>query len=100
MSLKDDLIAARALIDTPEKWVKGKYEVNGCYCAMGAVSMAVTGSADYDSNWYVNYADKVVAALDNRLPARFPDVAAFNDDPATTHNDVLQLFDRAIEAAS
>jgi hypothetical protein len=100
MSVKEALIAAKAMIETPETWIKNEFEAEGCYCALGAVSMVLTGDADYDKNWYIGSTDKVALALAAQLPDRFAYVSDFNDDPATTHNDVLQLFDRAIEAAS
>jgi hypothetical protein len=103
MSLKDDLIAARALIDTPEKWAKGASPLDGperpCFCTYTACFEAVGGTGDrryYDAT----------NALDDAVPATFVHsfrdcpAVAFNDDPATIHNDVLALFDRAIEAAS
>jgi hypothetical protein len=98
MSVKDDLIAARALIATPEQWAKGG-DIDtraGRYCAAVACN---------DSR----LAGELYGALSRAIPEGYPrpspggwvtDLFAYNDDPATTHNDVLALFDRAIEAAS
>jgi hypothetical protein len=98
MTVRDDLIAAKALIDTPEKWTKGAFSNGkGCRCAMGAV-MTVRGGDSY-------IARKPLAALRRQLPAEFIredvfDVSSFNDDTATTHADIMALFDRAISKAS
>lgn len=97
MSLRDDLIAAKALIDTPEKWIKGSWEREGCYCAAGALRKALnapmmpSGLVDW-AFW--NY--PAVVALD-QLTA--DGIANFNDAPRTTHADIMSLFDRAIASA-
>lgn len=97
MTLRDDLIAAKALIDTPEKWGKGP---DGLNCpAQGACAMNACASLPPPAAWYATL------ALQAELPSgdwneRMLPVAAYNDDPATTHADIMALFDRAIEAAS
>ncbi|HYD06522.1 MAG TPA: hypothetical protein VEC60_12395 [Reyranella sp.] len=96
--LRDDLIAARALIDTPEKWGKGSdiSPANGRYCAAVACNDFRSPAAMFD-------------LLFEALPERFQQrgglirvgaVFDFNDHPTTTHADVLALFDRAIQAAT
>lgn len=94
-SVRDNLIAARALIDTPEKWHKGSIGKGACLCAAGAVCKAV--------NWNYLTGDRLrrlpeMRALFDRLPTGFYDVPVFNDDPNTTHADIMTLFDRAIAA--
>ncbi len=91
-TVKENLIAAKDLIADPAKWIKGKSSDGcGCFCIVGACCEvgAITAA---------NLLDDLVSAED------FPDrgilrpAAAFNDDPATTHADVMSLFDRAIAA--
>jgi hypothetical protein len=91
-SIRDNLIAARALIDTPEKWHKGSMRHNGCLCAMGAVADALraTGYNGWIRDTYE------FRELKRALPSGIGDVPVFNDLPTTTHADVLALFDRAI----
>lgn len=90
-TVKDNLIAARALIDTPEKWVKGSYmSSEGCFCALGSIR-AVVG--DGDGDWTPE-----AKSLKDALPDDFTMVHTFNDDSSTAHKDILDLFDRAIAA--
>lgn len=74
MTVRDDLIAAKALIDTPEKW----QEVNGIVVA---VSLAVYGTK--------NRAAVIRALRGARVP--FGNVS---------HADRMALFNRAIAATS
>jgi hypothetical protein len=100
MTVRDDLIAARALIDTPEKWVRGHYERQGCYCALGAARKALYGTTDWrpGEDWRGDD-NHVTTALRRELSEEWHgSVDDFNDDPSTTHADVLALFDRAIAA--
>lgn len=104
MTLRDDLIAARALIDTPEKWGKGRSIFRGpakpLLCAIDAC-YAVSKAQAQDSAHSVK-------ALESHLRPGYVHlrdddglaVVRFNDDPATTHADIMALFQRAIDAAS
>lgn len=96
-TLAADLRAARALIDTPEKWVKYRWGVSGHYCAAGALREAlgfeILPKGMVDSSFWSHPAVKEVVG---QTPYG---IVAFNDDPATQHSDVLAVFDRAIAAA-
>jgi len=87
---------ARALIDEPSKWIKGDLarskfgntcETSSqnavCFCSVGAL-MRVTGHL-FGPEW------RALSSTFGNRP-----VAAWNDDSATTHKDVLAAFDRAI----
>ena len=96
-SVKENLIAAKALIDTPEKWAhfdKERRIAGGkCLCAVDAV-------------YAVCHDDQVIDALNRAIPADTPlanpagmiRAARYNDHPSTTHADIMALFDRAIAA--
>lgn len=93
-SLKDDLVAAKALIDTPEKWHQGSYRsrLGNAFCAIGALTAATCD------------ADRVSAgrdALQGAMPPGMKGLPAgiYNDAKSTTHADIMALFDRAILAA-
>ena len=84
-TVRENLIAARALIDTPEKWGKGRGFVPPAHgmCVLGACSAAGFNG---------------VGALTPHIPTFGVSVVSFNDHPATTHSDILALFDRAISS--
>jgi len=101
MSLKSDLVAAKALIDTPEKWCQGTYSIDDrSYCVLGASRKAVGLEA-----WTFNFNQPRYLAVYGVLQAVLPrgpyrgDVAAFNDAKRRKHSDIMALFDRAIVAA-
>lgn len=99
-TVKENLIAAKALIDTPDKWAHEnsmrRIEGGNCLCALDAVSAAI-GKA-----W--KGGDEERAALESQVPSgrwsryKLHPVAQYNDHPDTTHADIMSLFDRAIEA--
>lgn len=96
-TLRDDLVAAKALIDTPEKWIKGTFASKGCWCAMGAVISVVCDDGRYAFEREV----AAVRALAEEVPDRFGrNVPFYNDAKTTTHADIMALFDRAIAATS
>ncbi|HWU19350.1 MAG TPA: hypothetical protein VN155_16840 [Devosia sp.] len=95
-TVKENLIAAKALIDMPEKWIKGTFHAwmpsgTECFCLAGAVIEA--SSHDTDGLREAETISALVGALDG-----FDTVIGFNDAAATTHADIMALFDRAIAA--
>lgn len=92
--LAEDLIAAKALIDTPEKWGKGSpRRPAGCLCAMDALTKGVYRRFGFNR---FSAAESVLKA---NLKRGAKHIAQFNDWPSTTHADIMALFDRAIAAA-
>lgn len=71
MSIKENLISARALIDTPEKWA----------------AMPVKAAIWYGASQSHNVASQMEDALQSV------------NGPRGTHPDVIALFDRAIANA-
>lgn len=96
-SVKDYLIAARTLIDTPEKWGKNfYYESDGCLCIVGAVGKAMGLPASGGQ-----LCGSLIRPLNEALPDTAPirnHLPSYNDHPDTTHADIMALFDRAIAA--
>lgn len=89
MSVRDDLIAAKALIDTPDKWQDREMSV------IQAVAVATRGQEAYT---------RAKAALFAQIPREFVRSSVFDalhayDKSAPSHAAVMALFDRAIEAA-
>lgn len=95
-TVKENLIAAKALIDTPEKWGKEEYldKLSGCMCAYGAIGVTLN-----TTSWLTAEDSAEASALEDALDECWGrNVAAFNDAPDTTHADIMALFDRAIAA--
>lgn len=99
-TVKENLIAAKALIDTPEKWGRGHYEADGCLCALGAARKAFFGTADFSrlDGWSGDRNPVAQAIKCHLSPVWHGCVDEFNDARSTTHADVMDLFDRAIAA--
>ena len=97
--LRDDLIAAKALIADEKDWTQHPKSM-APMCAYAAVLVAIDGRN------VSRISDRVMETqhfLARFLPEPFANdrhVIAFNDAPGTTHRDIMALFDRAIEAAS
>ena len=94
MTIKSDLQAARALIDTPDKWCQGhdregKDGVFVKFCGNGALAHVTNfmTSASHDYEHAYDHLANVAGTI----------VSSFND--THTHAEVLELFDRAIAAA-
>jgi hypothetical protein len=92
MTLVDDLKAAKALIDSPEKWRQG-IRPDVPLCAGEAMSEAIT----------IHASDEMIVRKQAMVEALgffdLDHLVAFNDKPDTTHADIMALFDRAIAAA-
>jgi len=90
--IKYRLEAARALISDPKHWAKNEYVESGsCYCALGALGMVASGVA-------ANFLWEDREALLMALPVGVGSVVEFNDAVDTTHADIMDLFQRAIDA--
>ncbi len=106
MNTKEILIAAKALIDTPDKWSQDNFvdEKDGkvCYCMAGAVLTAQGAEKGALADSFNNdfWANNALIALSKSLPgpasldSRIP---FFNDCEETTHKEVMQAFDHAIK---
>lgn len=92
--VREVLEDAKALIDTPDKWVKGAYHGDDgtTHCALGALTIAVFRHREvYPIH---SIAHKVLRA---EVPPVYLTISAFNDSSKTTHADVMDMFDRAIK---
>lgn len=95
-TVKENLIAARALIDTPEKWAhenKNRVAKGGkCLCAVDALNEVGLEPEFLDQ--FLPYGPETWAGSGLMIPT-----ANFNDHPDTTHTDIMAVIDRAIAAA-
>lgn len=104
MSVKEDLVAARALVATG--WTQGAsaLTVNGtetsprasnavCWCSVGAIFGGMQHASPDDEAQRFHLAKKAL------LPGGDP-LSQWNDAPGRTQAEVIALFDRAIEEAT
>jgi len=93
MTVRDDLIVAKALIDTPRKWRKDGQLAQGRMCVVNAIIEAVGPEHSWPCEAAIcdelGFSDEVNREL----------IGAFNDHPRNTHADIMALFDRAIAAS-
>lgn len=99
MSVIEDLKAARHYIEQ-NGWTQGALRniEDGSICAMGAVCLAAGMQIGSPTSVLVEWDrhQEMYDELKKHVPEGFFDVAAYNDDPATTKQDVLNLFDKAL----
>ena len=106
MKSSEILITARALINTPERWVKGRKP--GCWCAGDAIMVAPycgTGGQRIEGTGYLGsdgaYARDACNAALKALKCAIGnghEIVSWNDAPERTHDEVMAAFDRAIAA--
>lgn len=100
----------RKEIEDPTHWIKGEAAATAegapvdptdpravCFCAIGSVRKYSTEPSGRGMiNTYPGL--KAMAALRAAIPSEAPAlrIPTFNDNPKTTHADILALFDRAI----
>jgi hypothetical protein len=95
-TVKENLIAAKALIDTPRKWAKGDGYAGPskpCLCIISSVAEVAEGRDFCAATEALEAVLAPVWGDDDGLQ-----LARFNDHPRTTLGDVDALFDRAITA--
>ncbi len=103
MTTRDVLVKARALIATPDRWIKGRYERKRrgrkCYCAAGTLAAAAPTASDraWITAWKcLHQAVGVVEGEEKRNCSTPTSIENWNDDPERTHAEVLAAFDKAI----
>lgn len=94
MSVVGDLRRARDIV--AKGWCpRGLYDELGNVCAVGAVNIACEGHLHVRSK-PTSRRDEALRALIRHLPGSWQEVYRYNDDPSTTHQDILNLFDKAL----
>ena len=93
MKYSEVLKEAKELLKDPNNWNKDGlyYKINdqdsGCYCIFGAINQ-VTGN-------YYPEADEFY--FEAKFNTSSDPVIDFNDDPETTHEDLMDWFDKMID---
>lgn len=102
---KTVLTDAREFLSDPKRWTKGSLfrtrkgeavtrPLAACACLTGALLIATDGTATSERREAFDASVKLVEGLLNGAP-----ISVFNDDPDTTHADILAVLDKAIEDA-
>ena len=108
-----NLNEAKILISDPKNWTKGCFSfiygdlANGEYiaCAMGALEGAGVAKAAYvypilegllDPDYEVPLEHRYLHQAMLSMERAFDTYVEFNDDPETSHADIMELFNRAI----
>ncbi len=115
MKPSECLIAAKALISTPDKWTKcalardkdgkkchySQAEVI-CFCTLGAIGKVAWGILENSAKQYHMLEGESLRFLRRAVRQAtddFLDVAEFNDKLERTHEDIMKMFDNAIVLA-
>ena len=104
---------AREIITPEDRWTKGVLARDSqgrsvsadskdavCFCAMGAIDKAAF--QQYRTSAHLSFmevgdtASDAISVLGEEVGTRTVNV--WNDDPNTTHEDVLEMFDRTIKS--
>lgn len=87
----------REILATPEMWCKGRYSNGEAVCIMGALDVA-RGRSPGGPRPYPSPLEErnVIFTLLKSTP-HHQKIWTFNDNPSTTHSDILSLIDRARE---
>ncbi len=88
------LSAAKNLLQEEKRWGKGQFFGEKCFCIIGAIHKAKGGN-NFETR--VKAIRKLHKSLADIFPAHL-DIIEFNDSDSTNHDDVLELFDYAIES--
>lgn len=106
MKTSDVLIQAKALIATPETWIKNDYtrtlaDGTQCFCSLGAIQHVMNPDdvAFMDCDWSRGNNEPHKLLCDVNVADGFQHLtfADFNDHH--THSEVMEAFDKAIERA-
>lgn len=101
MTPREVLVAARELVSVPERWTRGAFarDENGDRCStVSGVRFCVHGAIKHFAQ-SVFVSDQVASVFAIANGVANDRISDFNDDPETTHPDIVAVFDRAIAAA-
>lgn len=92
-STADILRAAKALIDTPEKWRQGWEDYGDRLCMVTAVTHVLNGAHVPDPVW------QCLGKAIRKGGGSVGPLWRWNDAPERTHAEVMEAFDKAIALA-
>lgn len=109
-SVLELMIEAKALIEDESKWTKGYYAHDSegslrealdpqavCFCSVGAL-IKVAGGYDYPQSLQIDRAEAVLSdCVKISTDGWGQDIVEFNDAKDNTHQDVMAVWDKAIQ---
>lgn len=98
MTVLEALLKVKKRLKHPSAWIKGKYKVRNRCCLSVAINELF--SEDEQANLSITDPNLVQArkAIKNALPSDYTSIIEFNDDPSTTHKDIVKVINKAIKA--
>lgn len=96
MRQKTNLILKEARYLVKAGWCQNTLEVNGCYCAIGAIQEAAHRHGQTSALAILNLAKGIVETDLNRPLSPSERIMVFNDKAERHKGDVLALFNMAI----
>lgn len=89
MSVTKVLEEIKARIDAPEKWCKGEFYIGDSCCLLGSYNRCHEAQS---------VREKAYSILEDLVVSfGYTCLAAYNDAPKTTHKDIMNFMDLAIE---
>lgn len=104
MSYSETFTKARKLLEDPERWTQDPAELVlgdvGPYCARTALMVVKDGavSSHAEAEFLAEHLPEDAAATNCPMHT-VRCLFCYNDDKDTTHDDIMALYDRAIEAS-
>jgi hypothetical protein len=90
---------ARSILSDPNAWGKGAARPTPqAWCAVGALSLAIGRLPAGDGRRRESYLRDVAELVESHIPhdAESHRLSIYNDDPRTTHQDILNVFDKTL----
>lgn len=100
MTAEEILVKAREILSDPQRWRKNRYSdrQKQTFCSVGAIRMAATGSPWKNGTQNAGVAYNI---LQDKVKENYGEqrVYTWNDKPEREHDEVLAMFDKAIDEA-
>lgn len=97
MSLADDLINLRTLLIMQGERARDIWrDKQGHLCLVGAIVHVTCRSMPGESTQSFDDFDALRDAVRPKIPSKYRGLVSFNDDPAVTEQDILDVINKAL----
>ena len=97
--LIEDLQATKRTLQQKGRCTTAAYGRDGSVCLVIATRRAIVGLRESQVASYLARVERTQNALSARMPDGYSCLVGFNEDPATTDEDVYNLIDKALAEA-